>query len=199
MVSAIELSVGIPEIANVVALYAFYVLVIGIGLQIVSYLRYDDSAPKPEGFTKAQHSPTESPSNLGWMLVILGSIIVLAFGSTAYYLTFGTSSNVPLGSSSGCNATGNDGTVFVSTTLTVSIGICGKSFLVRGGIGGGLSYAYHSGVVTFTAPSSVNGSQFDSWYAVIGSNPPAHVSNTTLVLNLPNGLDSKNSLIALSY
>ena len=110
----------------------------------------------------------------------------------------GSISSSSSSSSSGCSGPRNDGIVFVSTNATVSIEICGESYLVPAGIGGGLAYSYHAGLVNFTAPSSVNGSAFEFWYVMVGSSPPQRLSNATLSLNLPAGL-SQNSLIELFF
>jgi hypothetical protein len=46
--SAIELSVGQADLANGVAVYAFYALVVGVALQISSYVKYGEGKPEPE-------------------------------------------------------------------------------------------------------------------------------------------------------
>ncbi|HVB95882.1 MAG TPA: hypothetical protein VND41_04695, partial [Nitrososphaerales archaeon] len=120
----------------------------------------------------------------------------VAVGSGSSASSSGTASS---SSSSGCTGPRNDGTVFVSTNATVSIEICGQSYMVPAGARGGLTYPYHAGIVNFTAPSSVNGSAFEFWYAIVGSNAPTRVSNATLSLNLPAGLASQSSLIQLFY
>jgi len=43
--SAVELSLGFLDAANLVAVYAFYVLVLGVVLQIASYVKYGEGAP----------------------------------------------------------------------------------------------------------------------------------------------------------
>jgi hypothetical protein len=40
IVSAVELSLGQPNAANSTAVYAFYSLVIGVALQITSYIKF---------------------------------------------------------------------------------------------------------------------------------------------------------------
>ncbi len=102
-------------------------------------------------------------------------------------------------SSSGCAGPQTAGTVYISTNATVSIEICGQSYIVLAGTGGGLTYSYHVGILTFTAPSSVNGSAFKFWYAIIGDNTPARASSETLTLTLPPGLSSQLGDTALLH
>lgn len=45
--SAVELSIGQTDAANGIAVYAFYALVLGVALQIASYVKYGEGKPEP--------------------------------------------------------------------------------------------------------------------------------------------------------
>jgi heme/copper-type cytochrome/quinol oxidase subunit 4 len=40
MVAAVSLSIGVADVANEVAIYAYYALVVGVVLQLVCFLKY---------------------------------------------------------------------------------------------------------------------------------------------------------------
>jgi hypothetical protein len=196
MVATVELSAGGPSAATDLATYAFYFLVSGVALQLASYARYGESEPERGEPLETFRKPARGRPKRVLIAVTLVLIILVIGSSAAYYVESSTSS---ISSSSGCAGDRSDGTVFVSTNVTVSIVICGQTYVVQAGPSGGLTYSFHSGTVPFIAPASVNGSQFEYWYAIVGSNPPTKVSNTTMTLTLQRGLNSKNTLIELFY
>ena len=205
--SAAELSSGAADSANGIAIYGFYALVAGVALQIASYVKYGEAAPSspqiqaPET-TAAPHSKG-LPRNTKVAAVAAAALIILA-GVVVGYPMLSHPGAPPGGPStsarSGCAGpeTGG-GSVYLSTNATVSIEICGQSYTVLAGAGGGLTYSYHAGTVNFIAPSSVNGSAFEFWYSIIGGNTPARASSEALTLTLPAGLSSQSSLIELYY
>jgi hypothetical protein len=128
---------------------------------------------------------------------VLAIIAGLALASASiYFVSQSVVSNV---NSSECGLIGSDGSIFISSPVTVSIQICGHSYPVAAGIGGGFIFSYHSGPASFTAPTSVNGSQFAYWYAVLNTAAPLQLSNATITLNLPAGLSSQSSLLEVFY
>ena len=205
--SAAELSSGATHSANGIAIYGFCLLAAGVALQIASYVMYrgtGTTSPQilPPETTAAPHSKG-LPRNTKVVAVAAAALILLAGVVVGYPML--SHPGAPAGgastsaSSSGCAGPQTAGTVYISTNATVSIEICGQSYIVLAGTGGGLTYSYHVGILTFTAPSSVNGSAFKFWYAIIGDNTPARASSETLTLTLPAGLSSQSSVIQLYY
>ena len=85
--SALLLSEGQTSSANSIAVYAFYALVLGVVLQIASYIKYGESGSKHEG---ASYTPPSAPlvrirPGRRTLAVILVVIIVIAGGLGAYY------------------------------------------------------------------------------------------------------------------
>lgn len=193
--SALELSLGAPKIANGVAVYAFYCLVLGVALQIASYLKYGEDNPSPEGGAGSRHRPSVRfrPARRILIAVVVVTLLVVASVFAATGVLF------PSSSPSGCRGARNDGTVFISSTQTVSVKICGESFVVRAGEGGGLTYPYHSGILSLSAPASLNGTEFKFWYAVLNGNPQPPVDNNSYDLSLPSGLSAQSSSIEMFY
>jgi hypothetical protein len=214
--SATELSIGAADAANGIAAYGFYSLVAGIVLQISSFVKYGESsrASTGSGAPITAVAPPSRRLSRRTKLVAAASIGLILFAGVIFgYPMWFQPAPVPgevssslsstqsssSSSSSGCAGPRSDGTVFISTNATVSVEICGQSFPVKPGAGGGLAYTYHSGIVNFTAPASVNGSHFEFWYVALASGSSMRVSNATLSLNLPAGLTAQNSLIGLFY
>ena len=204
--SATELSSGATDSANVIAVYGYYALVVGVALQIASYAKRGEAGASSPQNEAPQTTPAPQskwlPRNTKLAAVAAVTLMLLAGVVVGFPMlshpgaASGTSARTP---SSGCLGPQGDGTVFISTNATVSIEICGKVYTVPAGAGGGLTYSYHAGIVNFTAPSSVNGSVFEFWYATIGGNTPTRVSGETLTLALPAGLSFQDSLIQLYY
>lgn len=196
--SATELSVGAAGAANGIAVYGFYALVVGIVLQIASYVKYGEAESNPVEAGAPGPSverPRTGLSRRTREVAVAAVVLILLAG-----VVLGYPALVHRGASlSGCSGPRNDGMVFIGTYATVSIDICGQSFLVNAGAGGGLTYAYRSGLVNFTAPSSVNGSNFDFWSVSLAGSHPERVNSTTLDLNLPAGLTAQDTLIILYY
>jgi hypothetical protein len=208
--SATEFSAGSTAAANSIAVYAFYSLVVGVALQVASYLRYGEAGTEsPRGVSPEPATvrmPTTMPlrtkvaavAAVGLILlaaVVIGYPGLLRGGQTAV----GTSSTLSSLPPSGCGGPRDAGTLFITTNTTVTIEICGQSVPIQVGARGGVIYSYPAGLVSFSAPSSANGSAFEFWYAIVGTNSPQRVNNTTLTLNLPAGLASQSSLIQLYY
>ncbi len=195
------------DAANAFAIYGFYSLALGVALQIASIVKHGEGAASPDTPSVAPTVVAPKPVRFARRtrllmvavisLILLGSLIIGYPGLfPAGHVPAGTSSSA---SSSDCNLARNDGTIFVSSSTTVSIEICGQGFSVPSGPGGGLTYSYHAGKVTFTAPSSANGTTFEFWYVLLPNTPPQRVNSTTVSLDLPAGLSSLNSQITLFY
>ena len=200
--SATELTIGAVIAASNIAVDGICSLVVGIALQIASYVKYGEvgtaspPAAAPESITVRVPSRLQRRTKVAAVatvsLIVLAAVVIgypallhqgpVSVGAGSSVSSSGSSSSA---STSGCGGARSDGTVFISTNATVSIEICGKSFLVQAGAGGGLTYSYHAGLVNFTAPNSVNGSAFEFWYVIVGSNAATRLSNATLSLNSP--------------
>ncbi|HEV2390677.1 MAG TPA: hypothetical protein VGS04_08140 [Nitrososphaerales archaeon] len=195
--SAAASSFGEARTANGLTTDAIYALVLGVVLQIASYLKYGEVGVRLP-LTKAQEADV-APSSKGSrrttkLAAVAAAALVFLVGVVVGYPTLSHQ-----GVATGCSGPGTDGSLFISTNAMVSIEICGKSYAVRAGAQGGLTYSYQAGTVYFSAPASANGGAFEFWYTVIGNNAPASVRGDTLTLTLPAGLSSQNSLIQLYY
>ena len=200
LVSALEFFIGNPHRANGVELDAYYFLIAGIALQTIAFVRRG----KREG-SKAPPAVGSSIAHVsgGWsrrtLLAAVGVLSLLLIGGIVVESPSLFPANSALGGGSGCSGAGTDGTIFLSSSVTVSIEICGQSYHIQAGQGGGLTFSYHSGRTVFLAPDSVNSSSFEYWYAVIGDSQPNKVNTTTLSLDIPAGLTSQNAVVLLFY
>jgi hypothetical protein len=114
ILSAVELSLGFSDVANTVAVYAFYALVLGVALQIASYVKYGEGArvEKPEPTPKAAGA---AHRRLRIALAISVVAMLLVAGGAYYYSTQRPThgSTSPLASTSALIST-------VTTTMTTS-------------------------------------------------------------------------------
>ncbi|MDG7005470.1 MAG: hypothetical protein JRM86_00865 [Nitrososphaerota archaeon] len=193
--SAAELSAGASSISNEITIYAFYSLVLGVVLQIASYVKYGEGGAnlKPAPEKKAAQKARVRPTRRILTAILVVALLVAASILAASGLIF------PSTAPSGCRGARNSGTLFISSTQTVTIEVCGQSYVVKAGTGGGMTYAYHSGVVSLSAPTSANGTQFKAWYAVLNGNPQAPIGNRTTDLSLPSGLSAQSSSLEVFY
>jgi hypothetical protein len=86
--SALELSLGSSDFANSLAVYAFYCLVIGVGLQVASYVRYGEGKGEPPVLKPRRTSIPRMrvPSKLRKMLIVAAAVWILA-GTAFVYRT----------------------------------------------------------------------------------------------------------------
>jgi len=88
--------------------------------------------------------------------------------------------------------------VSTNVGVTVSVDICGTEYSVPGGIGGGLSFGYHAGNVTFVAQATADGKAFKYWYVVLASQQEK-VTSAQVTLFLPAGYAPGSSIVEAFY
>jgi hypothetical protein len=77
--SAVQLSIGQTDAANSVAVYAFYALVIGVALQIASYVKYGEGKPEPpEPAPRTTAPKRRSYPRVSHKVIAIAIIVVLA-------------------------------------------------------------------------------------------------------------------------
>ncbi len=94
LTSAASLSFGYQDFANDVAIYAFYSLVLGVALQIASYVKYGEpKAPIDEGHLPIRvPEPSVFPLKPKFVAVIL--VVVILIGGVATFQFYGPSLNL---------------------------------------------------------------------------------------------------------
>jgi len=75
--SAAELSIGQPDAANNIAVYAFYLLVLGVALQITSYVRYGEEKPEPPEPAPRPAVPRRRGSRISPKVIAIAMVVVL--------------------------------------------------------------------------------------------------------------------------
>ena len=86
--SAGLLSAGRSSTANNVAVYAFYALVLGVVLQVASYVKFGESEPEESvSYTPPSWAPPRSwrPGRRTLAVVIVAIVIVASFASVINY------------------------------------------------------------------------------------------------------------------
>ncbi|MHB2036690.1 MAG: hypothetical protein ACYCPW_08120 [Nitrososphaerales archaeon] len=92
--SAALLGAGRSSTANSIAVYAFYALVLGVVLQIASYIRYGESEQKePTSYIPSSTAPPRSfrPGKRTLAVVVLIIVIAAGIGSAIYYVQLSNS------------------------------------------------------------------------------------------------------------
>jgi hypothetical protein len=91
LASAVLLSSGNSNSANNIAVYAFYALVLGVVLQIASYIRYgEERTEKPSPYVSSSAPTTRSwkPGRKTLAIVLIMIIVIAAASGTYYYKRF---------------------------------------------------------------------------------------------------------------
>ncbi|MHB1868155.1 MAG: hypothetical protein ACYCPP_04335 [Nitrososphaerales archaeon] len=87
--SAALLGAGRSSTANSIAVYAFYALVLGVVLQIASYIRYGESEPQeePTSYIPSSTAPPRSfrPGKRTLAIVVVAIVLIAGIGSAIYY------------------------------------------------------------------------------------------------------------------
>jgi hypothetical protein len=86
--SAVLLSYGRSSTANNIAVYAFYALVLGVVLQIASYVKFGESEEEePSSYTPSSWAPPRSwrPGRRTVAVVVVAIVIVASLVSVIYY------------------------------------------------------------------------------------------------------------------
>lgn len=85
--SAVDLSFGLSGAANSIAVYAFYALVVGVALQVASYIKYGEGAPEEVQPVEVKQEPVSSRwsgrRKVAAISVLV--VVVLAVGVAVYY------------------------------------------------------------------------------------------------------------------
>jgi hypothetical protein len=86
LVVAVEISIGSTGPADNYSTYAFYSLVIGIALQIASYLKYGDKKEDEPGRAASDkpRTPIFSPRTRKLLAILVTVIVVVTVGAVAY-------------------------------------------------------------------------------------------------------------------
>ncbi len=95
LVSAAYLSLGLPDFANDIAVYAFYLLAAGVGFQIASYIKYGEGKSKETPYTGpvVEQLPKESRHFTPRIALVLATLVIL--GSAAAVEFHPTPTSVP--------------------------------------------------------------------------------------------------------
>ena len=85
--SAALLSAGRSSTANSIAVYAFYALVLGVVLQIASYIRYGESEQEEAPYIPSSTAPPRSyrPGRRILAVVVVAIVLIAGIGSAIYY------------------------------------------------------------------------------------------------------------------
>ena len=94
MMSGVSLSLGYPDFANDIAIYAFYSLLLGVALQIVSYVKYGEEKPPIDEGPVPMETEKRFVSPLGLKLAVVFVAVVILIGGVAILQFSGATSNV---------------------------------------------------------------------------------------------------------
>jgi hypothetical protein len=101
IVSAIELSLGLSDSANGTAVYAFYGLVVGVALQIASYMKYGESTVEEQPLLQQPAArPREAPLFRTRRARVFATVVTVGVitGAAAIAFSFHLGSPPPLSS-----------------------------------------------------------------------------------------------------
>ena len=82
--SAVSIGVGAQNLANAMALYAFYSLVLGVALQLASYLKYGEAGRKKK--TTLPSLPKLGMRKRTFAIVVVVLIIVASLSTALYFI-----------------------------------------------------------------------------------------------------------------
>ncbi|MDG6996924.1 MAG: hypothetical protein JRN52_13470 [Nitrososphaerota archaeon] len=90
--SAAFLTTGAQDLANSIAVYAFYALVLGVVLQIASYVKYGEGGRKPPEISAAPPKPRLQIKRRYLAIIVVLLIVLGGVAATFYYFpSIGTS------------------------------------------------------------------------------------------------------------
>ena len=85
---------GYPDFANDIEVYAFYSLLLGVALQIVSYVKYGEEKPPIDEGPVPMETEKRFVSPLGLKLAVVFVAVVILIGGVAILQFSGATSNV---------------------------------------------------------------------------------------------------------